>query len=620
MTAPAPPKLREMVSLFRDAFRLVWRTSRPRTALLLGSRVWPVLAGGLVVVLTRDAIAGLVHRSGPVTPGVLFGSAAVVGLVGLTGLISSVSMDSQTKLLGLQVNHRVTRALIDVTTRVPLKTFDEPVFFERLARIQSSGFNAPLQATQAVIGFVSGAAGLAVVLLALLVVQPLLVPVLLLGLLPLAMLSRRSMQSFRALMLSQLNERRLSQHLIAILTRREHAAELRAFGYAAELNDRLERLHAEFLAGQRKLAWRQAGIQVLEMLVLTATIVGWVAVVAVLHAHGQVSVAELGAAVVAVPVLAARLGEVGGAVGRLTSSAFLLDDVREFRTLSHEPASEASPAPGVAHLRAERLWFTYPGARRPALCSVDLEIRPGQVVALVGENGSGKSTLAKVLAHLYAPDCGRLEWNGISTLGDPAHWRSATALVPQDFGRYQLTAHDNLGLGLPAALPDRDRIRAAAGAAGIDALLSELPHGYDTMLSNEWDEGVDLSVGQWQRIALARAFLRDTPLIILDEPTASLDPRAEHELFEQVRELLHGRSVLLISHRLWSVCDADRIYVLHEGEVVESGNHQQLMDQQGQYWEMFNLQSAAYRQAATAPPVGNCDEEPPCSATVRPLG
>jgi ATP-binding cassette subfamily B protein len=239
--------------------------------------------------------------------------------------------------------------------------------------------------------------------------------------------------------------------------------------------------------------------------------------------------------------------------------------------------------------------FTYPAATVPALRGVSLDIAAGQVVALVRENGSGKTTLAKLLARLYLPDRGAICWDGVDTAElDPAQLRRRIAVIFQDFARYDLTARENIGLGAVERIEDLDAVVAAARRGGADQCLAALPGGYETILSPEYDGGRDLSVGQWQRVALARAFIRAAPLIILDEPTASLDPRAEHDLFRRIRSLYAGRTVLLISHRYNTVRDADHIYVLDAGRVIEHGSHDQLIATAGVYAELFTLQAAAY--------------------------
>jgi ATP-binding cassette subfamily B protein len=217
------------------------------------------------------------------------------------------------------------------------------------------------------------------------------------------------------------------------------------------------------------------------------------------------------------------------------------------------------------------------------------------VVALVGRNGSGKTTLAKILCGLYQPTSGRILWDGVDVAGaDPAELRRGITAIFQDFVHYELTARDNIALGDHGRADDLAAVGRAAAMAGVDRLLAGLPEGYETRLSRSFEGGTELSVGQWQRVALARAFFRDAPFLVLDEPTAALDAEAEYELFEKIRALQRGRAVLLISHRFSSVRSSDRIYVLDNGAVVESGSHDELIRQNGRYAEMFTLQASAY--------------------------
>lgn len=233
---------------------------------------------------------------------------------------------------------------------------------------------------------------------------------------------------------------------------------------------------------------------------------------------------------------------------------------------------------------------------------MSLTVGPGEVVALVGENGSGKTTLVKLICRLYHPASGELRWGGTSydDVG-PAALRSQITVLFQDFLRYELTVADNIALGRVEREPSPALLEQAVRRSGADEFVQRLPKGYDTRLGRRFYGGHELSVGQWQRLALARAFYRDGGFLILDEPTASLDPKAEAELFEQVRRLAEGRSVLLISHRFSSVRNADRIYVLDEGRVAESGSHDELMALDGKYAHLFNLQARAYLTGTPSP-------------------
>jgi ATP-binding cassette subfamily B protein len=227
---------------------------------------------------------------------------------------------------------------------------------------------------------------------------------------------------------------------------------------------------------------------------------------------------------------------------------------------------------------------------------VSFEIPAGQHVALVGENGSGKSTIVKLLCRLYDPTGGRILADGVDLREwDPAALRRRIAVMFQDYARYQLSARENIAFGDLAALDDEGRVRAAARQAGADRALEDLPGGYETKLGKWFEDGVELSAGDWQRVALARAFFRDAPIVVLDEPTSSLDAKVEHEVFGRLRLLARDRTAIFISHRMSTARLADRIFVLADGRLVESGTHEELDALGGVYATLFGLQAESYR-------------------------
>jgi ATP-binding cassette, subfamily B, bacterial len=263
---------------------------------------------------------------------------------------------------------------------------------------------------------------------------------------------------------------------------------------------------------------------------------------------------------------------------------------RSTRPLSVDELSELSSQRG-ASIEVTNVSFKYPNQVNPAVNNVSLHINPGQVIALVGENGSGKTTLAKIIAGLYAPQQGNVcvEDVDLATRRGVDRTRHAVTVF-QDFARYALSAYDNVSLGDVTRADDSQRVNRSIDLSGLRLVVDGLPNGLDTVLAAQFDGGVDLSSGQWQRFALARAFFREAPVLLLDEPSAALDARAEFELFERVRELGRGRTVILISHRLASVRGVDQIIVMQRGEIIETGNHTQLVAAGGLYAELLNLQ------------------------------
>lgn len=285
---------------------------------------------------------------------------------------------------------------------------------------------------------------------------------------------------------------------------------------------------------------------------------------------------------------------------QVAGQALYLDDLFSFFEIKPEivspPDAIAVPRPIARGFVFENVGFRYPDAEKWALRNLDFELRAGEVLALVGENGAGKTTLVKLLARLYEPDEGRILLDGRDLREyDLEDLRGNVGVIFQDFVRYHLTAGENIGVGQIDAMDDRERIREAARRAAADDVIEGLPQAYDQLIGRRFKTGVDLSGGQWQKIAIARAYMRDAQVMILDEPTAALDARSEFEVFQRFKELSHGKTAVLISHRFSSVRMADRILVLAEGRLEASGTHEQLLAQGGRYAELFELQAAGYR-------------------------
>lgn len=299
-------------------------------------------------------------------------------------------------------------------------------------------------------------------------------------------------------------------------------------------------------------------------------------------------------------ILAFRQGmsyikDVFNSVGGLYEDGLFIGDV--FGFLGLKESVRAFPPVIVPEglktsILADRLSFTYPGNQKPSLENVSLEIKKGEIIALVGPNGAGKSTLVRLLTRLYDPDSGNVRLDGCDIRSmDPKEYRKYFSVVFQDFMLYNLPAGENIRLGNIESARDFSSLRQAARSAGVDELLNNLPKGYETVMGTLFDESRDLSWGEWQKIALARALFREAPVLILDEPSSSLDADTEYDIFSRFREIVRGRTAILITHRLSNVALADRIIVLENGSVTESGSHEELMLKQGRYYEMYSKQS-----------------------------
>jgi ATP-binding cassette subfamily B protein len=585
---------RSAVKLAKDANpRLFYLSAAGQilVALLLGLQV-------LMGKLALEAIFDADRTDGSVGDAL----APLIGLVAAGALASFVGafQTQAQRLLGQQVRRDTLDSTLGVTTAVDLETFESPEFFDDLQRVQTNALLQPLTMSTGLmttLGGILGALGLAIALLA---IEPLVVPLLLAAALPLWLVARKTGRLEFDFNVDQTPGERLRFYLVATLIGRDEAKELRAFGLGETLRDRWEKSYEAYLGDLRTHVRRRLLLALGGTFATVVVTVGAFALLVSFVISDRMSLADAGAAVLAIRLLGTRIEYIFKGVTALFESSLFLEDLHRF--LARAPA-EPEPSGDGAGLRrsfeelvVDDVHFRYPESEGEALRGVSLRIRAGEVVALVGENGSGKTTLAKLLSALFTPTGGRILWDGEDVRSlDRRALRRQIGVIFQDFVRYQLTARENIGFGRAEAVDDVEAIAEAARQAGADHYLEGLPEGYETMLGKEFTGGYDLSIGQWQRIALARAFFRRAQLLVLDEPTASLDARAENELFEYVQALAHGRSVLLISHRFSTVKSADRIYVLHEGEIVEEGTHDELVANGGRYAELFELQASAYR-------------------------
>jgi ATP-binding cassette subfamily B protein len=380
----------------------------------------------------------------------------------------------------------------------------------------------------------------------------------------------------------------------------ETAKEVKIFGLNGFLIDRYRRLATHFYAAHRKLAMRRASWGGLFTAIGTIGYYLAYAYIVWRTLAGQFSIGDLTFLAGSFRRLRNLLEGLLASFSTTASQALYLNDLFSFFEVEPEIFSPERPLPFPQPIRQgfafEEVGFTYPGADRWAVRNLSFTLHAGEVVALVGENGAGKTTLVKLLARLYDPDEGRILLDGHDLREyDLDALRGNLGVIFQDFVRYNLTAAENIAVGRIAARDDRDRIRQAAMRSQADEVIARLPAGYDQMIGKRFKNGIELSGGEWQKIALARAYMREAEVLILDEPTAALDARSEFEVFKRFKELSKGKTAILISHRFSSVRMADRILVLANGTVEAAGTHEELISQPGRYSELFELQAAGYR-------------------------
>jgi len=385
-----------------------------------------------------------------------------------------------------------------------------------------------------------------------------------------------------------------------MLTGDVHAKEIRLFDLGSLFMGRFRDLRQQLRRERLEIATRRSIAELVGQASATIAIFGSYAFIAYRTVQGAITLGDLVMYYQAFQRGQGFLRDILSGLAGLYEDNLFLSNLHEFFELKPKVVEPLHPGPvpcpmppGIAF---DHVSFRYPTGIRKVLEDVTLTIRPGEVVALVGENGSGKTTLIKLLCRLYDPTSGIITLDGIDLRRlETTALRRGISIIFQDYAQYHLTARENIWLGNVVLPPDQERIVAAARHAGADEVITGLPQGYETILGKWFENGEELSVGEWQKVALARAFLRDAQIIVLDEPTSALDARAEYEVFKKFRQLAEGRTVVLISHRFSTVRMADRIFVLEDGRIIESGAHDELVRRGGTYARLFETQAQYYR-------------------------
>jgi ATP-binding cassette subfamily B protein len=502
-------------------------------------------------------------------------------------------------LLAERVSNGSSVRLMERAATLDLEDFKDADFQDKLerARRQTSGrmtlMGQLLSQAQDLVTVASFAAGL-------LVYAPWLIVLLLLALVPAFLGEAHFNAQSYSLTFIRTPERRELDYLRQTAASVETAKEVKIFGLNGFLIDRYRRLAAEMYAANHKLALRRAGWGGLFTVIGTVGYYLAYAYIVLRTLAGAFTVGDLTFLAGSFRRLRNLLENLLSGFSTVASQALYLNDLFSFFEVQpeiHSPKSPiAFPRPIRDGFEFENVGFRYPGADRWAVRNLSFSLKAGEVIALVGENGAGKTTLVKLLARLYDPDEGRILLDGNDLKDyDLDALRGNMGVIFQDFVRYNLSASDNIAVGRIAARADHERIKKAAARSLADDVIAKLPGGYDQMIAKRFKNGVELSGGEWQKVAIARAYMREAEVLILDEPTAALDARSEFEVFQRFKELRAGKTAVLISHRFSSVRMADRILVLANGRVEAAGTHDELIADNGRYAELFELQAAGYR-------------------------
>ncbi len=599
---PIKSRIKGAFSLHR-AWRLVWSAAPRWAAISLVLLVVQTLLPLLALLLLKQIVDALgVALAAPneasFSPVALWiGLAGLVALANaLTNAVSSYVAEAQ----ALAVTDHVSDVIHAKSIAVDLGYYEDPSFHDTLHLVQQdaqsrpanivNGLKQTLQNTCVLIGIVGllftfhWAVGLALLLAAL----------------PAGIVRLVYARQLFGFEQSRAQLERKAWYYHWMLTSLDFAREIRLLGIGSLFMNRFSALRRQLREGRLEINARRVRRDILAQGGATIALYATLAAMAFFAIQGSMT---LGVIVMYFQGYQRALTALQNVLQGL---AWLYEDnlfLKHFYVFLNLPVSVEQnngqsivPEPTDLGLVCRDLHFTYPSRKEPSLKGVDFEIHPGEVIALVGVNGAGKTTLAKLVCRLYDPEQGQLSWEGKDLRSFlPAAWRRQVSVVSQDFAQFDLTLAENIWLGDVEKEAAPEQLLAASRIAGVDQVISQFPDGLDTQLGTHFHSGQELSIGEWQRLALAPTWFREAPLLIFDEPSSSLDPLAEAEMIRSFRNVIGQRSALIISHRLSSVQLADRIYVMDDGRIVESGSHDELLRCDGVYAQFIRSQAEYYQ-------------------------
>lgn len=589
------------------ALRLVWQTAQ----------TWTLVNGLLVIVqgilplatlyLMKRILDAVTENIASADKTIAFQQVVVwILLAGgaalLTALMRSIG-EYASEAQSMQVTDSVADILHAQSIAMDLEYYEDPNYYDTLHRAQREAPYRPTRIVTGLIQAVQNGISLLGIIGLLISFNWALALVLFIAALPGTFVRLTHSRRLYGFDQTQSEKERRAWFYHSLLSDVPYAKELRLFNLGSLFRTRYRDLRQQVRTGKLALSSRRVRADLLAQVLSIAALFGSLAWIARQTLLGAVTLGDLMIYYLGFQSGLNFLQSVLRALAGLYEDNLFLTNLYQFLDLKPRITAPPEPRPvphpmrdGVAF---RNVGFTYPSREQEALHDINLTIAPGEVIALVGENGSGKTTLVKLLCRLYDPSCGEIMVDGIDLCDlDPANWRREIGVTFQDYAHYPLTAWENIWLGNIEVPPDMEQIAEASRRSGADEFIRRLPQGYETMLGHWFQKGQELSGGEWQKIALARTFWRESHILILDEPSSSLDPLAEAELFREFRALLDGRSAVLISHRFSTVQMADRIYVMEKGQIVEHGSHSALLAQNGRYANLYHAQAQYYSREA----------------------